>query len=212
MMLYRALLVLLVTLSGAVASEISLRGGEEDSSEVTSTNNRDLTGKPVGIPICKEKGKEKGRRVPLTPRVYKLTTLPHIYRVPGDSVPSMPGYVLNETCEAVPVSCPCFTAADFSDVVNTEDDAPKTCIKDAPEFVEIITYIEGGCSGYNDLAGPYSQGYNCGHPGVPGVPGKLSCDFRPDGGRFHVDDITEEENKACQAIIIKEMFNCVPPV
>jgi hypothetical protein len=196
MMLYRALLVLLVTLSGAVTSEISLRGGEEDSSEVTSTNNRDLNGKQVGVPGCKRKGRD---------RHYEPTTLPDIYRLPGDSVPSKTGYGLDETCQIVPVFCPCFTAESFSDVVNTEDCGPKTCINDAPIFAFIYKdwCFEGGCSGYN-----------CGSPWTPGAPDELSCDFRPDFGSVHVhfNRITNAENEACQTIIIKEMFNCVPPV
>jgi hypothetical protein len=186
MMLYRALLVLLVTLSGAVASEISLRGGEEDSSEVTSTNNRDLKDKPVGSPICKRKGRD---------RHYELTTVPPNYRLPGDSV--KPGYIFNETCQAVKVSCPCFTAETFGYVSSIC--FPHTCINDAPIFVLFYTdCTEGACSGYN-----------CGsYPWTAGAPDKLSCDFRPDGGPFHFDLITAAENKACQDIIIHGASVC----
>jgi hypothetical protein len=198
MMLYRALLVLLVTLSGAVASEISLRGGEEDSSEVTSTNNRDLKVKPDRVQGCKESSWG-----------YELTTLPPSYRVPGDLLPSYSGHTLNVMCQIVPVSCPCFTAERFRAVVNTAGSAPKTCIKEAPDFVLISTaHGEGGCSGYND---PTGSGYNCGNPGagVPGVPDKFSCHLQTDAGPVHVDRINAAENNVCQAIIIKEMFDCV---
>jgi hypothetical protein len=184
MMLYRALLVLLVTLSGAVASETSLRGGEEDSSEEASTINRDLKGNPGGIPICRKTGK-----------VYKPTNLPPIFRLPGDMV--RPGYILDETCQTVlNKACPCFTAEEFSLTVNYAqvgfypDCAPKACIK-TETFVDISTCCtEGGCSGDN-----------CGEGGVEGV---LSCEFRPDSFGVHFN-ITAEENEACRAIIINEM-------
>jgi hypothetical protein len=191
MMLYRALLILvLVTLSGAVASETSLRVGEEDSSEETSTNNRDLKYKPDGILICKKWGRDS----------YRPTNLPSSYRLPGDLYPYKPGFVFDETCQAVPVTCPCFTAEFFGIVVNTEGCGPKFCIvEDDPDFVDITTDCsEGGCSGYN-----------CGSPWMPGAPDKLSCDFRPDYFYVHFDDITAAENEACQAIIITEqMSNC----
>jgi hypothetical protein len=189
MMLYRALLVLLVTLSGAVASEISLRGGEEDSSEVTSTNNRDSRGKPDRVPICQKRGKR-----------YTLTTLAPVYRLPGDLLPAPfeHGYTLNETCQIVLSDCPCFTA-DYFRLVSSIG-FPHTCINDAPIFVELTTaHGEGGCSGYN-----------CGSPPwTPGAPDKLSCDFRPDAGPVHFHRITAAENEACQAIIIGEMLHCV---
>jgi hypothetical protein len=184
MMLYRALLVLLVTLAGAVASETSLRGGEEDSSEATSKVKQD------GVAICKRKG-NKG---------YELTNLPPIYRLPGDSVPSMDGFVFDEMCQAVPVTCPCFTPEYFSATVNSEGCGPKFCIRDDPDYVGIGTSCgEGGCSGYD-----------CGPPWRPGAPDKFSCDFRPDSDDVHFDDITAGENEACQAIIINEMFDCPP--
>jgi hypothetical protein len=196
MQIYRALLVFLVTLSGAVVSETSLRGGEEDSSEETSINNRDLNGNPGGVPICRKKGSG-----------YTPTNLPPIYRLPGDFVPSRPGYILDETCQAILYveTCPCFTAEELSGTVNyaqVEVDgeraicAPKTCIKqNDPNFVGIYTACsEGGCSGYC-----------CGPATTPGAKTILSCDFRPDYGGVHVDNITPAQNEACQAIIINEM-------